>query len=124
MVTDRRAVTTDDAADTDVQLELMRRVLRHVALAAPTIDLAATATEIFCRERILAEHYLLHLEATGFVAHAEDERLTSLMPTKEGCTTLLMLEATKPGTNRDLLSPQALHQPDDDQRGWRRLRNA
>jgi hypothetical protein len=72
----------------------MRRVLRHVALAAPTIDLAIISTDIFCRERVIAEHYLLQLEAT------------------------------KPATNIDLLSLQALHQPDDDQRGWRRLCNA
>ena len=63
--------------DVDAQLELMRQVLRHVALAAPDMDLGVLADDLFGGQRLLAEHYLWRLEGDGFVDHAGAERQTS-----------------------------------------------
>jgi hypothetical protein len=107
-VAQARHVAIEGTIDVDGQLELMRGTLKHVALAAPEIDLGILADDLFAGQRVLAEHYLWRLETDGFVNHAHDERQTSLMLTAEGTSVLLMLELTKPGVNEDVMSPQAL----------------
>ena len=103
-----RNVAIEGTIDVEGQLELMRQVLKHVALAGPEIDLILLADDLFGGQKVLAEHYLWQLEVDGFVDHAHDERQTSLMPTAEGCSVLLMLELTKPTANDDVMSPEAL----------------
>ncbi|MES2095296.1 MAG: hypothetical protein V4459_00910 [Pseudomonadota bacterium] len=103
-----RHVAVEGTVDVEAQLELMRQVLKHVAVAGPEIDLNILTDDLFGGQKVLAEHYLWRLELDGFVDHAHDERQTSLMPTAEGCSVLLMLELTKPGANEDIMSPQAL----------------
>ena len=107
VVTARR-VAVEDTVDVEAQLELMRATLKHIALAAPEIDLAVLADDLFGGQRVLAEHYLWRLETDGFVDHAHDERQSSLMLSREGCSVLLMLEITRPGVNDDVMSPKAL----------------
>ena len=103
-----RHVAIEGAIDVDAQLELMRKTLRHVALAAPDLDLPRLADDLFGSQRVLAEHYLWQLEADGFVDHAGEERQNSMMLTAEGCSILMMLELTKPGANEEPMSPKAL----------------
>ncbi len=107
-IAEARHVAIEGSIDVDGQLELLRGVLKHVALAAPDIDLDTLSTDLFAGQRVLAEHYLWRLETDGFVDHAHDELQSSLMLTAEGCSTLLMLELTKPGGNEDVMSPKAL----------------
>lgn len=103
-----RRVAVEDTVDVEAQLELMRAALKHIALAAPEIKMNVLADDLFGGQRVLAEHYLWRLEIDGFVDHAHDERQSSLMLSREGCSVLLMLELTKPGTNEDALSPLTL----------------
>jgi hypothetical protein len=103
-----RRVAIEGTVDIEAQLELMRKTLRHIALAAPDINIDLIADDVFAGQRALAEHYLLGLEADGFVDHAHEERQTSLMLTAEGYSSLLMLELTRPGANEDVMSPRAL----------------
>lgn len=101
-------VAVAGAIDVDGQLELLRQVLRHVALAAPDVDLDLLANDLFGGQKVLAEHYLWRLELDGFIAHPDErpEQQTALLPTKEGSAALLMLELTKPDANADALSPR------------------
>lgn len=113
MVAEARHIAIEGTIDVDAQLELMRGTLKHIALAAPEIDLAILADDLFAGQRVLAEHYLWRLETDGFVDHAHDERQTSLMLTAEGTSVLLMLELTRPGVNEDVMSPKALAEAAD-----------
>jgi hypothetical protein len=108
-----RRVVIDGTVDIEAQLELMRKTLRHIAFAAPDINIDLIADDIFAGQRVLAEHYLLGLEADGFVDHAHEERQTSLMLTAEGCSSLLMLELTRHGANEDVMSPRTLAEAAD-----------
>jgi hypothetical protein len=107
-VAETRHVAIEGTIDVDAQLELMRGTLKHIALAAPEINLGILANDLFAGQLVLAGHYLWRLEKDGFIDHAHDERQTSLMLTAEGTSVLLMLELTKPGVNEDVMSPQAL----------------
>jgi len=103
-----RQVTAEQPVDIDGQLELLRGTLRHIALAAPDLNLGILAADMFAGQLVLAESYVWRLEMDGFVDHAGEEHQGSMMLTAEGTAVLLMLELTKPGTNEDVMSPRAL----------------
>lgn len=103
-----RHIVAEGAINVDAQLELLRQVLKHVALMAPDIDIDLLAADLFGGMRAITEHFLWRLEVDGYVDHADEERQLSLMLTAEGASVLFMLEFTKPGTNEDLMSAETL----------------
>jgi len=103
-----RQVTAEQPVDIDGQLELLRGTLRHIALAAPDLNLGILADDLFAGQLVLAENYVWRLEMDAFVDHAGEEHQGSMMLTAEGTAALLMLELTKAGSNADVMSPKAL----------------
>ncbi len=95
--------------DCDAQLEHLRAVLRQILLEMPSLDLQRMTADLFGGQPVWCEHYLWWIESEAFVAHAGDERQDCLTLTTEGCSILVMLELTKPGSNRDM-SPRAIQE--------------
>lgn len=80
----------------------MRETLRRILLEGPSIDLPALTHDLFGGQDAWREHYLWWLERECLVAHVGAEDQSTLTPTREGASVLIMLELTKPGSNLDM----------------------